>query len=238
MITSRQSPLSPHPLMSSSLPSHRTIHHHHHHHPRTMSMRRRHPTTANDRSNNCRHLNLSASIPLPPSHIHRTPSELQLADDILRAEYEDVRMCVRLVSGMRSQCLASGYVHPRTMQSVHDILKTKRANENQLGVVENNNNHRHPQLPGHAEEDEVEEEEDQDWGLAYEDVDEEDDSASGTPTPCHPYAMMSPFLIKSPSSSDGSALSLQQLHQSSNDRGSREDLSPPEEDECVFSLEL
>jgi hypothetical protein len=129
----------------------------------------------------------------------------------------------------------SGYVHPRTIQSVHDILKTKRANENQLGLVENH--HHHPELTEHAEEDEVEEEQDKDWCLAYEDVDEEDDSASGTPTLCHPYAIMSPFLIKSPSSSYGSALSLQQLHQSSNDRG-REDDPPPEDDECVFSLEL
>ncbi|KAL9183032.1 hypothetical protein ACHAXT_004819 [Thalassiosira profunda] len=35
---------------------------------------------------------LSASIPLPKTHIRRTPSELQLADDVARAEYEDVRM--------------------------------------------------------------------------------------------------------------------------------------------------
>lgn len=75
---------------------------------------------------------LSASIPLPKSHIHRTHSELQLADDVQRAERVDFRMCVRLVVGMQSQCITSGYVHPLTEQSMQDILRTKAADEHEL----------------------------------------------------------------------------------------------------------
>ena len=212
-------------IISSSLPSHRTIHHHHRHH-RSLAMCRRHPSTAND-SGSRRSL-LSASIPLPQSHIHRTPSELQLADDILRAEYEDVRMCVRLVSGMRSQCLASGYVHPRTMQSVQDILKTKR---DQLELLE----HQEP-LPEHEEE----EEDEGDWGLAYEE--EDDYSAARTSTPCHPMRVMSSassFLIKCPSDDSSHAAVLQQNNDCSSSSSSRNREYPsPEDDEGVFRLEL
>jgi hypothetical protein len=75
---------------------------------------------------------LSASIPLPKSHIHRTHSELQLAVDVQRAERVDFRMCVRLVVGMQSQCITSGYVHPLTEQSMQDILRTKAADEHEL----------------------------------------------------------------------------------------------------------
>lgn len=42
----------------------------------------------------------SAPISLPKSHIHRTPSELQLEQSLLQAEYSDVRMYARLVRGM------------------------------------------------------------------------------------------------------------------------------------------
>lgn len=225
--------IATHSLISTSLPSHRTIHHHRHH--RSLAMCRPYPSiTANDSRGGSRLL--SASIPLPQSHIHRTPSELQLADDILRAEYEDVRMCVRLVSGMRSRCLVSGYVHPRTMQSVQDILKTKRADENQLELLE----HQKP-LSEHVEEEEQEEEEvDADWVLAYE---EEDISAScGTPMPCHPHPLgmmsssVSTFVIKSPS--DDSSLSACSSYQSKSGNGSNRREDSTEDDECVFCLEL
>lgn len=215
---------------SPSLPSHRTIHHRRRHQTLTMMCRRR-PSIANDSG---RRSHFSASIPLPQSHIHRTPSELQLADDTLRAEYEDVRMCVRLVSGMRSQCLVSGYVHPRTMQSVRDILKTKRG---QPGLLEHQE-----ALPEHEEEEDKEEE--GDWGLAYEE--EDDCSAARTSTPCHPMRMMSSassFLVKSPS--DDSALSTTSSHAAvlhqNNDYSSiswNKENSSPEDDECVFRLEL
>ena len=76
------------------------------------------------RSRDDRQYSLSASIPLPKSHVHRTRSELQLADDVQRAENEDVRMCVRLVVGIQSQCVKSGYVHPLTEQSLKEILRT------------------------------------------------------------------------------------------------------------------
>ena len=101
--------LSSNALFSSSLPNR-----HRRHHP---SM---HPLW---RSCNDQQQLLSASIPLPKSHVHCTRSELQLADDVQRAEYEDVRMCVRLVVGMQSQCIKSGYVHPLTEQSLREILQ-------------------------------------------------------------------------------------------------------------------
>ena len=74
----------------------------------------------------------SGIIPLPKSHIHRTPSELQLADDMRRAEYDDVRMYARLVVGMQSQCQVSGYVHPLTSKSLEGVVKTKQANDEEL----------------------------------------------------------------------------------------------------------
>ena len=77
----------------------------------------------------------SAPISLPKSHIHRTPSELQLADNIRQAEYEDVRMYARLVVGMQNQCVASGYVHPLTRKSLQDIVKTKEANDQELEAM-------------------------------------------------------------------------------------------------------
>lgn len=77
----------------------------------------------------------SSPISFPKSHIHRTPSELQLADDMRRAEYEDVRMYARLVVGMQSQCVASGYVHPLTRKSLQDIVKTKEANDEELEMM-------------------------------------------------------------------------------------------------------
>ena len=50
----------------------------------------------------------STSIPLPKSHIHRTPSELQLADDQKKADYEDLRMfrkvCVSIVLSCACRC--------------------------------------------------------------------------------------------------------------------------------------
>jgi len=58
--------------------------------------------------------------------------ELQLAEDVRRAGYEDVHMCVRLVVGMQSQCIKSGYVHPLTKHSLQEILRTKAADEREL----------------------------------------------------------------------------------------------------------
>ena len=76
-------------------------------------------------------------IPLPPSHISRTPSELQLADNKLRADYEDVRMYSRLVGGMQSQMTRNfhtngGMVHPLSRGALHGIVKTKMAKDDEL----------------------------------------------------------------------------------------------------------
>eukprot|EP00579_Thalassiosira_antarctica_P009112 CAMPEP_0201902716 /NCGR_PEP_ID=MMETSP0902-20130614/55098_1 /ASSEMBLY_ACC=CAM_ASM_000551 /TAXON_ID=420261 /ORGANISM="Thalassiosira antarctica, Strain CCMP982" /LENGTH=229 /DNA_ID=CAMNT_0048436729 /DNA_START=56 /DNA_END=745 /DNA_ORIENTATION=+ len=212
------------PLLSSSLP-HRHFH----------SKRPHHHSNVNDTP-------LSASIPLPKSHIHRTPSELQLADDTRRAEYEDVRMYARIVVGMQSQCMVSGYVHPLTRKSVRmyarivvgmqsqcmvsgyvhpltrkslqDILKTKQANGEDLEKT----------LHAHDEEDE-------DWELAY--GEDGDENSVDTPLPCHPMgtSAQAPTVVKTPSL--GSIIS-----SLSN--------APPEscqdeqvhQDECFFSLEL
>jgi len=184
------------PLLSSSLP-HRHFH----------SKRPHHHSNVNDTP-------LSASIPLPKSHIHRTPSELQLADDTRRAEYEDVRMYARIVVGMQSQCMVSGYVHPLTRKSLQDILKTKQANGEDLEKT----------LHAHDEEDE-------DWELAY--GEDGDENSVDTPLPCHPMgtSAQAPTVVKTPSL--GSIISSlsnappescqdEQVHQ----------------DECFFSLEL
>ncbi|KAL7532146.1 hypothetical protein ACHAXR_004465 [Thalassiosira sp. AJA248-18] len=78
----------------------------------------------------------SAPISLPESHIQRTPSELQLAVDTLHAEYKDVVMYSRLMTGMHHQiqqrCLASGgpnHVHPLSKKSMQGIANTKQAND-------------------------------------------------------------------------------------------------------------
>ena len=87
-------------------------------------------------------------IPLPKSHIHRTPSELQLADDMRRAEYEDVRMYARLVVGMQNQiqreCLVNGgVVHPLSQKSLQGVLKTKQANYEELMTMHDHQHHHH-----------------------------------------------------------------------------------------------
>lgn len=79
----------------------------------------------------------SSIIPLPKSHIHRTPSELQLADETRRAEYDDVRMYARLVVGMQSQITRDyhtngGVIHPLSKKSLAGIVKTKHADDEEL----------------------------------------------------------------------------------------------------------
>mmetsp|Transcript_634 Transcript_634/g.1096 ORF Transcript_634/g.1096 Transcript_634/m.1096 type:complete len:212 (-) Transcript_634:313-948(-) len=187
------------PLLSSSLPAHDIRHR-----PLHKSTKRRHNHQANA---------LSASIPLPKSHIRRTPSELQLVDDMRRAEYEDVRMYARLVVGMQSQCLVSGYVHPLTRKSLQDILKTKEADEEELEHDDSNND--------------LEE----DWELAY--VEERDENSVDTPLPCHPMGTTGkacPTVVKTPS--EGSLIS--NLSTAPPFEGHEDD----PDDECVFSLEL
>ena len=79
----------------------------------------------------------SISIPLPATHIHRTRSELQLADEVLRAEYDDVRMYARLVVGMQNQIARDfrdngGVVHPLFKKSLQGVVRTKQARYDEL----------------------------------------------------------------------------------------------------------
>eukprot|EP00573_Skeletonema_grethae_P000465 CAMPEP_0201686874 /NCGR_PEP_ID=MMETSP0578-20130828/1156_1 /ASSEMBLY_ACC=CAM_ASM_000663 /TAXON_ID=267565 /ORGANISM="Skeletonema grethea, Strain CCMP 1804" /LENGTH=191 /DNA_ID=CAMNT_0048170979 /DNA_START=325 /DNA_END=900 /DNA_ORIENTATION=- len=92
-------------------------------------------------------------IPLPKSHIHRTPSELQLADEMRRAEYNDVRMYARLVVGMQSQiqreCLENGgVVHPLSQKSLQGVVKTKQANDEELMTM---HDHQHAHRSHHSD---------------------------------------------------------------------------------------
>eukprot|EP01083_Nonionella_stella_P115543 342714_1 len=174
-VTSRPRPVTPNPLLSSSLPSERTSQHIMNRH--LLSKRRPH---AQDRAL------LSASIPMPKSHVHRTPSELQLADDMRRAEYEDVRMYARLVVGMQSQCMVSGYVHPLTKKSLQDILKTKQASQGTLNKLNHKDGlNSKPKLGVHQEN------HNEDWAdLVEPTVAEAQDEASvDTPQPVQPMEM-------------------------------------------------
>jgi len=104
----------------------------------------------------------SAPIPLPKSHIHRTPSELELEALTLRAEYEDVRMYSRLVCGMynqmQQQCFASGgCVHPLSNKSIQSIVKTKMARDKEFA--------------NHEEYDDVDT--DGGWDVSYVSIDDE-----------------------------------------------------------------
>eukprot|EP00986_Skeletonema_menzelii_P016986 scaffold16849_cov145-Skeletonema_menzelii.AAC.10 len=88
-----------------------------------------------------------------------------MADDIRRAEYEDVRMYARLVVGMQSQCVASGYVHPRTRKILQDMIKTKEANDQELETL-----HHH------------QENDDSGWDINY--IEEQEEYGSEAPS-CH-----------------------------------------------------
>ncbi|KAL3803918.1 hypothetical protein ACHAW5_010688 [Stephanodiscus triporus] len=157
---------------------------------------------------------LSASIPLPKSHIHRTHSELQLAEDVQRAEKVDVRMCVRLIVGMQSQCITSGYVHPLTEQSMRDILRTKAADEHELEGKLREHHRAAAELL----------EDDDGWEVSYYDNGKAAEDVSGQS--CRPMGTSSraPISVKTPS--NGSVIS----------NSSSEEY--PEDDEFVFSLEL
>jgi hypothetical protein len=79
----------------------------------------------------------SSSIPLPRSHIHRTPSEIKLAEEVLRAEYDDVRMYARIVGGFQSQCYGSrGLVHPLSLRSLEGVVRTMHASHEELAQRE------------------------------------------------------------------------------------------------------
>jgi len=194
-----------HPLLSSGVPNH--------------PKKRRHRSTKAEEKP-------SSAIPFPPSHISRTPSELQLADDKRRADYEDIRMFSRLVGGIQSQCIRDGYVHPKTKKSMQDIVLTKQANDEELEVCK---------LHSHAEEDD-------DWELSYNnDYDDEyaaSSSSVGAPQLCQPMggttssSNKATSVVKTPS--NVSMVSNPPEGTSEHQEKDEED----EDDECLFSLEL
>ncbi|KAL7539685.1 hypothetical protein ACHAXR_009489 [Thalassiosira sp. AJA248-18] len=150
----------------------------------------------------------SSIIPLPKTHIQRTPSELQLADEVRRAEYDDVRMYARLVVGMQSQIhrdyqTNGGVVHPLSKKSLQGIVKTKQAGDEELQRLD-------------AEDD------DDGWEITHlEDHEEENSSVDS------PWSTMTQRPPWSKSISDGSL----STHASMKNQGELED-------DCVFSLEL
>lgn len=153
----------------------------------------------------------SAAIPLPKSHIHRTPSELQFDDDVRRAEHQDVRMYARIVVGMQSQCQVSGYVHPLTRKSLQDILRTRQANDKEL------------ERKSSALRD-----------IHHEEDEEQEESSVHTPRPRRPIgtSKRAPTVVKAPSG-DGSIMS----KLSTSERQEEVAAADPEDD-LVFSLEL
>lgn len=86
------------------------------------------------------------TIPLPQSHIRRTPSEARLADEVRRAEADDARLYSRLVAGMREQMLRRGGggqapVHPLSESSLRGVVRARHARDDdeddwKLGDVE------------------------------------------------------------------------------------------------------
>mmetsp|Transcript_24227 Transcript_24227/g.58529 ORF Transcript_24227/g.58529 Transcript_24227/m.58529 type:complete len:204 (-) Transcript_24227:302-913(-) len=79
----------------------------------------------------------SGIIPIPRSHVRRTQSEVQLADEVRRAEHNDVRMYTRLVAGMLRRDLGAngqggGTVHPLSEKSLRGVVRTMRANDKEL----------------------------------------------------------------------------------------------------------
>ena len=137
-------------------------------------------------------------------------------------------MCVRLFVGMQSQCIKSGYVHPLTKQSLQEILRMKAANDHELERKLREHNQRDAAAAAESSKDD-----DDEWEVTYYKKAGADasvlhyENSDVTPRPYHPVGM-SPesvsALVKIPS--DGSMLT------NSSSEGY------PEDDDCVFNLEL
>lgn len=127
----------------------------------------------------------SAPLPLPPTHIRRTPSELRLEALTLYAEHEDVRMYARLLGGMQHRILQAGggtgvedeaSVHPLSRKSMRNIARTKMADDRELERVTEGSERESP-----ADEDGGGARgagEDSGWELSYACVPEEDEGPS------------------------------------------------------------
>eukprot|EP00571_Detonula_confervacea_P003335 CAMPEP_0172326560 /NCGR_PEP_ID=MMETSP1058-20130122/56911_1 /TAXON_ID=83371 /ORGANISM="Detonula confervacea, Strain CCMP 353" /LENGTH=180 /DNA_ID=CAMNT_0013043373 /DNA_START=156 /DNA_END=698 /DNA_ORIENTATION=- len=159
----------------------------------------------------------SSIIPLPKTHIHRTPSELQMADEVRRAEYDDVRMYARLVVGMQSQIQRGfqtngGVVHPLSKKSLQGVVRTKQANDDELKNLQDDVN-----TAGGGG-----------WEMSYVEIEEHDDEFN--------YSVGSPWSTQtqlpppSTSDSDGSL--------STHGSMKSQEYQDYDECECVFSLEL
>jgi len=74
----------------------------------------------------------TSPISFPKSHIHRTPSELQLEQSQIQAEYSDVMMYTRLVKGMTEHGAALHTTDSSIDQNQGHVLSRKSL----MGVVE------------------------------------------------------------------------------------------------------
>eukprot|EP00584_Thalassiosira_punctigera_P017230 CAMPEP_0172577558 /NCGR_PEP_ID=MMETSP1067-20121228/138295_1 /TAXON_ID=265564 ORGANISM="Thalassiosira punctigera, Strain Tpunct2005C2" /NCGR_SAMPLE_ID=MMETSP1067 /ASSEMBLY_ACC=CAM_ASM_000444 /LENGTH=242 /DNA_ID=CAMNT_0013370249 /DNA_START=25 /DNA_END=753 /DNA_ORIENTATION=- len=171
----------------------------------------------------------SAPISLPETHIQRTPSELQLAVDTVFAEYKDVVMYSRLMTGMHNQIqrrcmMASGTreekggsaavdVHPLSRKSMLGIVRTYQANDQEL-EQQQHASYQDQQAP--EERDDRSDEGDVGWDMSYSPIDEEAEH----------WSIVSSGPPSRQTSKDSLSTLLHDLE------------SDDQEDDCLFSMEL
>ncbi|KAL3823675.1 hypothetical protein ACHAXA_009780 [Cyclostephanos tholiformis] len=161
-------------------------------------------------------------IPIPKTHIHRTHSELQLADEIRRAEYDDVRMYARLVVGMQRQIQRDyitngGIVHPLSRKSLQGVVRTKQVKYDELDEHGGGGqDHEYDRVDFRGG-----------WEVSH--VEKETDSVDS------PWSTLARCDSPFPPSKYGSDGSLS-THESTTFQGA--DVEGDEEDEFVFCLEL
>lgn len=145
-------------------------------------------------------------------------------------------MYARLVVGMQSQCLASGYVHPLSRKSLQGVIQTKQANIDEEAM----NNYEGARYSDY----------DHGWDVSY--IDEENSmGGGGGGSPAQPLKSCEAGLSEgATSSAQGRVL----LHGHSNETSSLarhssdgsvstlshqgQELNQDDEDDCVFCLEL
>ena len=74
------------------------------------------------------------NIPIPRSHnIRHTRSDIQLAEETLRAEQDDKRMFARIMAGLQLQYSEHrGILHPLSRKSLQGIVRTAQASHEEL----------------------------------------------------------------------------------------------------------
>ena len=65
----------------------------------------------------------SQIIPLPKSHVRRTNSEIQMANDEMVAEWKEYEMYLRLLNGRLRRCEQMG-CHPKTESALGNKIRT------------------------------------------------------------------------------------------------------------------